>query len=98
MVQTPDVDFGRWTKIVLRGMGQVIFQGHAGTGLCFLAGFLVASPALALGGLLGAIIGPAYATWRDYDQREIEQGIHGFNPTLVGIATIFYLDPTQFLT
>jgi urea transporter len=37
------------------------------------------------------------ATWRKYDPREIEDGIHGCNPTLVGMATFFDLDPKQFL-
>ena len=30
--------------ILLRGIGQVMFQGHAGPGLLFLIGIAVASP------------------------------------------------------
>jgi len=76
-------------------MGQVIFQAHAGTGLFFLAGLAVSSPIMAGGAFLGSAIGAALATVLKFDQREIEDGIHGFNPTLVGIALVFFLDPGQ---
>ncbi len=82
-------------RIVLRGIGQVIFQAHTGTGLLFLAGIAVASPVTAAGALIGAVIGPALALLLKYDQQELKDGIYGFNPTLVGIALLFYLDPRQ---
>jgi urea transporter len=77
--------------IVLRGVGQVMFQGHAATGLFFLAGIAYGSPLMAAGALTGAIVGPAVAYLLKFDRDEIEQGIYGFNPTLVGIALLFYL-------
>jgi urea transporter len=80
-------------KVVLRGIGQVMFQGHAGTGLLFLAGIGVASPLMALGAALGAAIGPAVAYALKFDREELESGIYGFNPTLVGVALLFYLRP-----
>jgi urea transporter len=86
-----------WRQILLRGPGQVIFQGHAGTGLFFLAGLAVSSPIMAVGAFLGSAIGAVVATVLKFDQREIEDGIHGFNPTLVAIALIFFLDPGQVL-
>src|SRR5690242_3938666 len=89
--------FLRWPKIALRGVGQVIFQGHAGTGLFFLAGLAVSSPVIAGGALLGSAIGAALATVLKFDRQEIEDGIHGFNPTLVAIAVLFFLDPGQVL-
>jgi urea transporter len=86
-----------WCKSILRGIGQVMFQGHAGTGLFFLAGLAVSSPFMAAGALLGSAIGAVLATVLKFDQREIEDGIHGFNPTLVGVALLFFLDPGQVL-
>lgn len=80
-------------KIVLRGLGQVMFQGHAGTGLLFLIGIAVASPLMMAGAVIGMIIGPMVAFLARFDRQEIEEGIHGFNPSLVGIATIFFLKP-----
>jgi urea transporter len=85
-------------RVVLRGIGQVMFQEHAGTGLLFLTGIAVASPVLALGALLGAVIGPGVAHLMRLDRSQIEAGIHGFNPTLVGIALPFYLRPDSPLT
>ncbi len=75
-------------RIVLRGLGQVMFQGHAGTGLLFLIGIAVASPLMMVGAVIGMIIGPIVAFLAGFDRQEIEKGIHGFNPSLVGIATV----------
>jgi urea transporter len=86
-----------WCTIILRGIGQVIFQGHAGTGLFFLAGIAVGSPIMAAGALLGSALGTALATILRFDRREIADGIYGFNPTLVGVAVLFFLDPGQVL-
>jgi urea transporter len=90
-------DLLTWGKVVLRGVGQIIFQGHAGTGLFFLAGIAVSSPEAALGALSGACIGPGLAYVLKYDRRELVDGIYGFNATLVGVALMFYLDPGQVL-
>lgn len=80
-------------RIVLRGLGQVMFQGHAGTGLLFLIGIAFASPLMMVGALIGMIIGPVVALLSGFDRAEIEEGIHGFNPSLVGLATVFFLKP-----
>ncbi|GJL69904.1 MAG: urea transporter [Nitrospirales bacterium] len=86
-------DPGNFFQIVLRGIGQVMFQGHAGTGILFLLGIAFASPLMAVGALIGALIGPVTATLARFDGEEVETGLHGFNPTLVGIASLFYLKP-----
>lgn len=78
---------------ILRGVGQIMFQGHAGTGLCFLAGIALASPLMLLGAVLGALIGPLTARLAGFDEDQIEQGLFGFNSTLVGLATLFFLKP-----
>lgn len=80
-------------RTVLRGVGQVMFQNHALTGLCFLLGILVASPLMALGGLLGAILGTLTAQFLRYDRQEIRDGLYGFNSALVGVALLFYDRP-----
>ena len=80
-------------KIGLRGFGQVIFQGHALTGLFFLVGIAVGSPWMAVGATIGAVIGPALAYFLNYDRKEIADGIYGFNSVLVGLALFFFLEP-----
>ncbi len=80
-------------RAALRGVGQVFFQESALTGVCFALGILVNSPIMALGGLAGAAIGTAVAKAARFDAGETAAGIFGFNATLVGIATFFFLQP-----
>ncbi|MEW4566680.1 urea transporter [Tautonia sp. JC769] len=91
-----DFDVRRWVVILLRGVGQVMFQGHAATGLLFVVGMAVAGPLMAIGALLGAIVGPATAHVLRFDRGELADGIYGFNSTLVGVGLIFYLKPEPF--
>ncbi len=89
------VDFIRST---LRGVGQIVFQGHAGTGLFFLVGIGFTSRILLLGAVLGALVSTLTARLLRYDAQEITQGLFGFNATLAGIALPFYLDPGSWIT
>ncbi|WP_406697057.1 urea transporter [Singulisphaera sp. Ch08] len=84
-----------WTStlVVLRGIAQVMFQPHAGTGLLFLAGLAVGSPLVALGAILGSAIGTGVAVVLRYDRNEISDGIYGFNSALVGLALLVLLRP-----
>lgn len=80
-------------RSVLRGIGQVFFQGNALTGACFVVGILLSSPLMALGAVVGAAIGTATARLLKFDPADVTAGIHGFNPALVGIATFFFFQP-----
>ena len=82
-----------FARVVFRGIGQVMFQDHAATGLLFLVGIAVASPLMAIGAMIGAIIGPVVATMAGFDHDDIQAGIYGFNPVLLGTASLFYLQP-----
>jgi urea transporter len=82
-----------FVRIVPRGIGQVLFQDNAATGLLFLIGIVIESPWMAVGALMGAIIGPVTAALAGFDRDEIRAGIFGFNPVLVGTASLFYLQP-----
>lgn len=79
--------------VAFRGVGQVIFQDHALTGLLFVLGVAAGSPVMAAGLLAGSAIGSAVAWGLKFDRGEVLAGIHGFNPALVGIATLFFFDP-----
>ena len=88
----------RWLTGVLdaslRGVGQVMFQNHRGTGVLFLAGLAVASPVHALATLLGSVVGTALAQLLQADRTLLRTGMFGFNGALVGLALIFFLQPT----
>jgi urea transporter len=79
-----------WT---FRGIGQVFFQENALTGALFALGIALSSPLMALGGVVGAVIGTATAWILKFDESEVHAGIYGFNATLVGIATLFFFRP-----
>ncbi len=78
---------------IFRGVGQVFFQENAISGICFLVGIAISSPLVAIGGLVGSIIGTLTARLLKFDQAELIAGIFGFNATLVGIATLVFFSP-----
>lgn len=78
---------------VFRGIGQIFFQEHALSGLLFLLGVAAGSPLIAVGGLVGAVIGWGVARVVGFDRAEVEAGLYGFNASLVGMATLFFFRP-----
>lgn len=86
-----------YIKIILRGVGQVMLQENAWTGLLFLIGIFYNSWIFGLGFILGNIISTSSAKYFGYSKEDIEKGLYGFNGTLVGIA-IFYLFGFNFIT
>lgn len=81
-------------RTIFRGIGQVFFQEHAITGILFALGIAVSSLPMAIGALIGSVIGPALAWLLKFDRQELTAGIYGFNSTLVGIATFFFFQPS----
>ena len=86
---------GQALLVVLRGLGQVMFQRNALTGILFLAGMAVASPWLAVGAALGGVIGPIVAAALRFPHADIDDGIYGYNSALVGAAAAALLPPTM---
>ncbi|MCZ2341576.1 MAG: urea transporter [Bacteroidales bacterium] len=79
--------------VVGRGIGQVMFQENALTGLLFVVGIALSIPLLAAALVAGAVIGTVVAWLARFDKGEVLAGIYGFNPALVGIATLFLFEP-----
>ena len=79
---------------VFRGIGQVFFQENALTGICFAVGLAASSPLMATGAVVGAAIGTATAWALKFDKAELAAGIWGFNSALVGIAMLFFFQPS----
>ena len=82
--------FFDFIKIILRGISQVFLQNNIFTGLLFLIGILYNSRLMALGALLGVIISTITAILLNYNKKDINNGLYGFNGTLVGIALLFF--------
>lgn len=81
-------------RVILRGLGQVMFQRNEFTGLLFLAGMAIASPWVAVGAAAGAVIGPLVALLLRFDRGEILDGLYGYNAALVGAAALSFLQFT----
>ena len=78
-------------KTILCGVGQVMLQNNALTGLVFLIGIFYNSWIFGIGALLGNIVSNFFAKRFKYSKIDIEDGLYGFNGTLVGIAIFYFL-------
>lgn len=88
--------------VLLRGVGQVMFQNNPLTGLLFLAGIFWGAysanmPAVAWGGLLGLLMGTLTAYAINAPKEDINIGLHGYNGVLVGVALPTFFAPTPTL-
>lgn len=76
--------------IILRGLGQIMLQGNAATGLLFLAGISIGSPSMGLAALLAVCCGTGTALLLRFDKAEVAQGLYGFSAALVGVALVLF--------
>jgi len=93
----PFLNYKDFTKSIFRGIGQVMLQKNAITGLLFLIGIFYASWLMGIGALMGVFVGTITALILKYEEKDILNGIYGFNGTLVGIALLFFFKPTILL-
>ena len=75
---------------ILRGIGQVVFQNNALTGLLLLLAISVNSFLYAAAALFGATVSTYTARVLRTDDRLIRDGLFGFNGALTGIAMIAF--------
>ncbi|SMD10728.1 urea transporter [Pedobacter nyackensis] len=78
---------------VLKGIGQIMLQENAITGILFLAGIFYGSIFMGLGAILAGVCGTMTAKALQYNREEIQQGLYGFSAALVGVALPFYFEP-----
>lgn len=81
------------TSPVLKGIGQIMLQENALSGLFFLAGIFAGSVTMGLAAIAGAVTGTIFARLLGFNPKEIEQGLYGFSPALVGVALFVFLKP-----
>lgn len=82
------------TKPFLKGVGQIMLQDNAWTGLFFLAGIFYGSVAMGLAAILSVLIGTYTAKLLRYNEEEINAGMYGFSATLVGVALTCLFEST----
>lgn len=75
-----------------RGIGQVMFQNNALSGLLMLIGIFLNSWEMGILALGGNIISTLTAYFSGYGRDDIKNGLYGFNGTLVGIAVGVFME------
>ncbi len=75
---------------VLRGIGQVVFQNNALTGLLLLLAIAVNSFVYTAAALFGALVSTYTAKLLRIDNRLVRDGLFGFNGALTGIAMVAF--------
>jgi urea transporter len=81
----------------LKGIGQIMLQENALTGLLFLIGILSNSLMMGIAAIVSVFVGTMTAKLLKYDKDEINAGLYGFNATLVGVGLIFYFDSSLII-
>lgn len=77
--------------ILGRGIGQVMFQNNALSGLFMLIGICLNSWQMGILAVCGNIISTLTSYFSGYKHDDIKNGLYGFNGTLVGIAVGVFL-------
>ncbi|HMN06666.1 MAG TPA: urea transporter [Flavobacteriales bacterium] len=75
---------------LLKGIGQIMLQGNRWTGLLFLIGLFIGHWAFALAALVAAAAGTITARLFHFGQSELDAGLYGFSPALVGVALLVF--------
>lgn len=73
-------------RVIARGVGQVMFQNNALSGLLMLAGIFFSSWSLGMMALGGNIVSTFVARVSGCREADIQDGLYGFNGTLVGLG------------
>lgn len=95
---TPEYSIGyrEFIRATFRGIGQVMFQNNAWTGLLFLAGIFWGSyashtPAVAWGALVAILVSTLTGYLLKQPREDGDTGLWGFNGVLVGCGVMTFL-------
>ncbi len=79
-------------RTLLRGVGQIYFQRSSWAGMACIAALGVQSESMALGAILGVLVGTAIGFLLG-DTTALEDGLHGYNGALAGLGVMLILEP-----
>lgn len=91
---TADTAAGPALPALLRSLGQIVLQAHAGTGACLLAALALTDWRLALAALLGAAAANVCALVAGHAQTAIRDGLAGYNGALAALAAFTFVGDT----
>lgn len=82
-------------RTLLRSLGQIVLQRHAGTGACVLAALAITDLRLACAAVMGAIAANVCSLLVGHDtQSDIRDGLSGFNGALAALAAFAFIADT----
>ncbi|MDI3324876.1 urea transporter [Pontibacterium granulatum] len=81
-----------FTIALLHGCSQIFLQRSALVGAATLMGVLFGSVPMFIGGLIGLVTGTLAATVFRCDRADIDEGLYGYNPMLVGTGLFYFFD------
>ena len=84
-------------QTVLKGIGQIMLQDSAWTGLLFLIAISYDSILMGVAALASTIIGTATAKVLKFEDANIKAGLYGFNATLIGVGLIFFFESSLLI-
>lgn len=84
-------------ETVLKGIGQIMLQESAWTGLLFLIAICYDSLLMGVAALVSAIIGTATAKVFKFSDENINAGLYGFNATLIGVGLAFFFQTSPLI-
>ncbi|MDR3096866.1 MAG: urea transporter [Paraburkholderia sp.] len=77
-------------RTLLRSLGQIVLQRHAGTGICLLAALALCDVWLACAALIGATTANLCARRAGHSRATVRDGLVGFNGALAALAAFTF--------
>lgn len=77
----------------LKGVGQIMLQENAITGLLFLIGIFLGRVEMGIAVIVSVLVSTYTAYLLKYDKENINKGLYGFNAALIGAALILFCKP-----
>jgi urea transporter len=84
-------------ETVLKGIGQIMLQESAWTGLFFLLAICYDSLLMGAGALISCIVATATARICKFSDENIKAGLYGFNATLIGVGLVFFFETSPLI-
>lgn len=78
---------------ILKGIGQIMLQENALTGVLFLAGIFYGDIYMGIAAILATLSGTLTACIFGFPKSERAKGMYGFSPALIGVAFTFLFQP-----
>lgn len=94
MGKSQKLDFA---NIILHSFGQIMLQENRYTGLLFMLGILIGDWQYLLAALLAVLSGNGAALLLGFDRMNLNSGIYGFSPALVGVVLLFLFESSWSL-